>query len=352
MLCYAWNVLAIKNEIKVSLDNYDDAYNLLGRIFSYGIGKLIKSGFRRSYIQNEEELSTLRGKINIQKSINQLSPQRKKLVCNYDEYSTNDIFNQILNYTITLLIKNESIDKSLKKTLKKQKIFFDGIEEKEPSKTNRQKLIFNKNNVTYKLLICIAIMLYDNTSINEESGQEIFSDFFREEQMHRVFELFILNFYTIHLSNSSYKVHAPKINWNLEDSIDDDLDELFNVSSNIGDRRTDIVVENKIRKIQFIIDAKYYKEMLVPSYRNEDILTYRMSHLNQVRGYVLDSVFEGKKYGALIYPSIKPDKRFEVGELVRIKDSPILFKTINLNSDWKNIEADLLDFVYKVVKRD
>ena len=31
--------------------------------------------------------------------------------------------------------------------------------------------------MTYKLLISIAIMLYDNTSINEEDGKETFKDF-------------------------------------------------------------------------------------------------------------------------------------------------------------------------------
>ena len=61
MLCYAWNVLAIKNDIKVGSDDFDDAYNLLGRIFSYGLGKLIRSGFHRSYIENTEELATGRG---------------------------------------------------------------------------------------------------------------------------------------------------------------------------------------------------------------------------------------------------------------------------------------------------
>ena len=46
MLCYAWNVLAVKDDVrKVCGDDYDDAYNLLARIFSHGIDKLIRSGF-------------------------------------------------------------------------------------------------------------------------------------------------------------------------------------------------------------------------------------------------------------------------------------------------------------------
>ena len=174
MLCYAWNVLAVMDDVKVGSDDFDDAYNLLSRVFSYGIGKLIRSGFHRSYVETSEELSTLRGKISIQESINALSMQRKKLICSYDEYSTNDIFNQILKYTIDSLIKNPNVSSITKKELKKQDAFFSGIEAKAPTKENRQKLIFNRNNVTYKLLINIAVMLYDNTAVNEGDGQNTF----------------------------------------------------------------------------------------------------------------------------------------------------------------------------------
>ena len=34
MLCYAWNILSIKGEIEVGDDDFDDAYNLLARIFN------------------------------------------------------------------------------------------------------------------------------------------------------------------------------------------------------------------------------------------------------------------------------------------------------------------------------
>ena len=62
MLCYAWDVLDIKNDILVDEDDFNDAYDLLSRIFAYGVGKLIRSGFHKSYVDKQEELSTLKGK--------------------------------------------------------------------------------------------------------------------------------------------------------------------------------------------------------------------------------------------------------------------------------------------------
>lgn len=346
MLCYAWNVLSIMDDIKVADDDYEDAYDLLARVFSFGIGKLIRLGFHRSYIEETEELSTVRGKISVQESINSMSMQRKHLICIYDEYSKNDIFNQILNYTIDSILKNPEVSKETKATIKKQKVFFYGIDAKPPTKENRQKLLFNRNNVIYKLLIHISIMLYDGTGVNEEDGKNVFKDFFREEQMHRIFELFILNFYTAHLNRHIYKVHAPKITWKIEESADDIWGDVFDVDENPGDRRTDIVIENKEQGIQMIFDAKYYKKTFVSTYMGKEEERVRTGHLNQVRGYLLDSEYPGKKVGALLYPMVNDD--LSKGKVFPIQNTPILIKTINLQADWRGIEEDMLNFVNRI----
>lgn len=342
MLCYAWNVLSIKDEILVGLDDYNDAYNLLGRVFSYGISKLIRSGFHRSYIPQEDELHTLRGKINVQESINKQSSQRNKLVCNYDEYSTDDIFNQILNYTISALIKNPNVDKRIKHELKKQKMFFVGIDEIAPTKINRKRILFNRNNITYKLLISIAIMLYDNTSINEEDGKQVFKDFLREEHMQTVYEKFLLNFYAMHLNKSKYRVYAPKFTWLKSKDIEDKWDDIGDADDLMPELRTDIVIENKKDNIQFIIDAKYYKEAMVISHRSQS-KKFRRDHISQVFTYMANSPFEGKKRGALMYPTVVD----VLDAQSNTKVGYIFVRSINLNRDWREIEQDLLDFAKK-----
>jgi len=342
MLCYAWNVLEISHDIKVGEEDIDDSYNLLARVFTFGISKVIRSGFHRSYVEKEEELSTFRGKINIQQSINGMTMQQKKLVCNYDEYSTNDIFNQILKYTMDSIIYDNSVDKNTRRELKKLSVFFDGIDSKPPTKENRIKLVFNRNNATYRLLINVAVMLYEGKLPNEESTNKLFEDFFREEQMPKVFELFILNFYAMKLSKETYKVHAPKINWHFKDNAQVLLSDLFDEVVTEGeDRRTDIVVENKEKHYQIIMDAKYYQNMLVKAYMSEEENNIRTSHINQIRGYLTDSDFQGKKIGALIYPKVTA----AANQARPYDDFTIIIKTLNLADDWQNIEKDMLKLV-------
>lgn len=349
MLCYAWNVLSIKDTINVASEKLDYSYNLLGRIFSYGVGKLIRQGFYRSYIATEDELGVVRGKVLIQNTINKSSLIKKKVCCSFDEFTPNNLFNQIIKYTLNNLIKNTAIENSIKKDLKKQVTYFAQISESKPDKTNLQKLRFNKNNFIYKLLISLAAMLYNNTVVNENSGKTSFNDFYREEQMQKVYELFLLNFYALHLNKEKYRVHAPKIHWKIDETALEEWGKFFDIDTKITDRRTDIVIENREEKIQFIIDAKYYKDALVSAYQSQNVETYRTSHINQVRGYVLDSAFDGKKYGALIYPTVY-NNRLERGTLFPIAGAQIIMKTINLNQDWQKIESDLLEFAKKIVK--
>ena len=72
----------------------------------------------------------------------------------------------------------------------------------------------------------------------------------------------------------------------------------------------------------------------------------RTAHINQIRGYLLDSKYEGFKVGALIYPLVTSD--LARGCLFPLRDAPVIVKTINLNRDWIDIEKDLLDFIEKI----
>lgn len=349
MLCYAWNVLSIRDTVKLDEEKIDNVYNLLTRLLLFGVRKVLKQGFNKSYVAQEDALQTVRGKINMNETVKRRMQRDMVCVCSFDEFSTNNPFNQIVKYTMQSALKNQNVDETLKKELRSLLAFFRDIDGLEPSPSVVSRLTFNRNNQYYKMLINICIMIYKGTMVNEESGERTFKDFFREEQMQRVYELFILNFYAIHLDSSVYKVHAPKIKWQL-DTEETGWEEIFEIETNIGDRRTDIVIENKQQNYQLIIDAKYYKNMLVKKYHDESAKSYRTAHLNQVRGYILDSRFEGEKLGALMYPTVYNDE-YDKGKMLLIHDAPIIMKTLDLNRPWSEIEADLLSFVDRISQR-
>ena len=346
MLCYAWNVLSIKDTVKLEEEKIENVYNLLTRLLVFGVRKIVKQGFNRSYVEKEEPLQTVHGKICINETVKLRLKKEVKCVCTYDDFSKNNKFNQIVKFTMNGVLKNQIVDEKLKREIKELLFFFNGIDTLEPSKEIISRLNFNRNNQYYKMLIHVCVMIHEGTMADEKTGQKVFKDFFQGDQMQRVYEKFILNFYNINLDKVKYKVHAPKINWKL-DKEDSSWNDFFELEFDHGERRTDIVIENKNMKYQFIIDAKYYRDMLIEKYHNSESNTYRTAHLNQIRGYILDSDYEGRKFGALVYPTVYNDK-YDKGILAPIKDAYIILKTLDLNRDWKIIHDDLMTLVARI----
>lgn len=346
MLCYAWNVTDYSDDTVCGTEEFDNIYNLLARILVKEVSLLLKRGFYREYVEKTETTSHLKGQININDSVQQRTIKSMKMVCVYDEYSDNVLFNQIIKATLIDFLKYSNLAKELQYKIRNLLLNFNDISAINVQKKHFSMLRFHRNNTNYIVLMNVCRLFRYGLIADMNEGSNKFADFISEEQMQTVYEKFILNFYKMHLDKSIYKVHAPSIQWKLDDD-ESEWEGLFEEEKNPGNRRTDIVVENKEKSIQFILDAKYYKETLVKKYYNDDELTYRAAHLNQVRGYLLDSEFVGKKVGALVYPALNAD--LSIGKVIRITGTPIIIKTIDLNSNWKNIEADLLTFVHKVL---
>lgn len=346
MLSYAWNVVDYSSYKDLSDENFDNIYNLLASILLKEVNILLKRGFHHEYIEKEETTSKLHGQININASLNSQTMRSLKMVCNYDEYSSDVLFNQIIKATLLNFLKCPTLDKELQIQIRKVLLSFNDISLLNIEKKHFSMLKFDRNNMNYIVILNICRLFKFGLITTMNDGKNRFANFISEDQMQIVYEKFILNFYKKELDNSKYIVHSPSIQWQLNND-DNYYDDLFDIEENPGNRRTDIVIENREKNIQFIIDAKYYKETLVKKYYSEDELTYRTSHLNQVRGYLLDSEFKGKKIGALLYPTLNSE--LIKGKIIKL-DTPIIIKTIDLNTDWINIKEDMLNFIHKVFK--
>lgn len=87
----------------------------------------VKRGLGKEYIKISEPLSTVRGKICIGESVCEFCAGRQLLACEYDVYSENFLFNQILKSTAKLLLSSD-IKQERKQMLKKVYVFFEGVD--------------------------------------------------------------------------------------------------------------------------------------------------------------------------------------------------------------------------------
>jgi 5-methylcytosine-specific restriction enzyme subunit McrC len=145
--------------------------------------------------------------------------------------------------------------------------------------------------------------------------------------MNQLFEAFLRNFYSI--EQKEFKVRRENIKWQF--SSDDKPSLQF-----LPLMQTDITLESETSKI--IIDAKFYKETLKSNYGAEKVTS---ANLYQLFSYLINQRKEDTKTqtaaGILLYPTIETDYDLHFN----YQSHKIFIKTVNLNSNWQNIEARL-----------
>lgn len=75
----------------VAVESFDEMYDLLAAILARGIGIQLKQGLYREYINRQEELPVMRGKINMPETIKNRLVRKQLLTCDYDELSENNL---------------------------------------------------------------------------------------------------------------------------------------------------------------------------------------------------------------------------------------------------------------------
>lgn len=161
MLAYAFQVLRQKNYDNVAAEDFDNVQDLFAAILAKGVSQQLKQGLYREYITKNEDLSILRGKLDIYGTIKNQIQRKMFLSCEYDELSVNNIFNQILKTTITILIKDTGVKKLHKAELKKIVLFFNEVDEIGLSNIRWDSLIYQRNNQNYEMLMNVCYFVLD-----------------------------------------------------------------------------------------------------------------------------------------------------------------------------------------------
>ena len=181
MLSYAFQALNQETYEDVAVESFDEMYNLLAAILSKGIGLQLKQGLYREYISRQEELSVMRGKINMPGTIKNRLAHKRVLTCDFDELSENNLLNQILKTTVTLLLRNGKVQAKYKDDLKKKMLYFSNVEIIEPTGIKWSSIRFQRNNQTYRMLVSICQLIIEGMLITTDSGDYRLASFVDEQ---------------------------------------------------------------------------------------------------------------------------------------------------------------------------
>lgn len=339
MLAYAFKVLKQKNYEEIEAEDFENMQDLFAEILFKGISQQLKQGLHREYITRCDNLSTMRGKLDVNGAIKNEIQRKKLLSCEYDELSVNNIYNQILKTTVNLLLRERYVKKERKISLRKIIIFFDEVDEIDHNSIRWDMLIYHQNNKNYEMLMNICYFALTSIIQTTEKGNYKMIDF-SDEYMNTVYERFVLEYYKKHHSYMD-KIKSAEVAWNISADSDERMIQF------LPKMQTDIFLQYNDKVL--IIDTKYYAKTLQMQY---DKATLHSNNMYQIFTYVKnqDKNNTGNVSGLLLYAktseSITPDCSFMMGK------NRIGVKTLDLNKDFKMIEAQLDVILEKWITND
>jgi 5-methylcytosine-specific restriction enzyme subunit McrC len=240
----------------------------------------------------------------------------------------NNIFNQILKTTVSILVRDSGVKPSRKVDLKKVLLFFHDVDVIEPSMIRWDRLMYQQNNKNYEMLMNVCYFILDGMLQTTDKGNYKMVAF-SDEHMHRLYEKFVLEYYKRHHSYLS-EVKASQVKWNISKNTEESMIRFLPMM------QTDIFLRYADQIL--IIDTKYYGHTMQMQY---DKATLHSRNMYQIFTYVKnqDVANTGNVSGMLLYAkteeAITPDCSFVMG------GNKISVKTLNLNKEFKLIAAQL-----------
>lgn len=338
MLCYSFygEQLNEKEEAELGTEAFDNIYNLFSLLLCLILKKQVKKGLHREYVSTTDEIGTIKGRININQTINNNSLIKKKITCDFDEYNENCLLNKVIKTTLFYLIKSNKIGSETKDALKKLLNYFSKVGLIEIKSIKWDQIKFNRNNMSYKYVVDLCKLILNGLIVSDKSGKNKFKEFLDDTRISAIYESFI---------KAYFRKHYPELNARSKKLY------LTNkpLTSFIPMMKTDITLEYEDRML--IIDAKFYNKILRENYVNPRCKTVSSNNLYQILTYVdnQDPMKNGNVYGMLLYAQTIDEPSVSLSDI--LNQHKIIVKTLDMNEDWSDIKYRL-NLIAECFKQD
>lgn len=134
-------------------------------MFLEELTKLVQKGIKSDYVQKEENLKFLKGKLKISEQIKQNSVHKERFFVQYEEFNSDKIENRLIKTTLEYLYKKSKSNKNQQR-IREFLFVFDEIKISHNIKTDFEKIKLNRQMKDYEqvLLWCKTFLLENSFS--------------------------------------------------------------------------------------------------------------------------------------------------------------------------------------------
>lgn len=367
MLSYVFDYFQEDSYKKIQGEDFENVKDLFAALLIKDVSRQLKQGLYKDYVEKREILKTVRGKVIPYEtlSLRMRERERGKIVCEFDNLSENNIWNQILKTTLYFLARENEVSDERRRQIRKLLSFFEHIDILNPRQISWRKLQVTRGNQSYEVLMNLCYFVLDGLILNREDGSykmQILS----EDHMERLYEKFVLAYYRRHYGELD-EVRARQIRWKLDEEsggaeqklgkeeIEEERKKFLSKKERsleflqfLPVMKTDITLR-KGDKI-LIIDTKYYQNNLQEQYGRK---TIHSSNLYQIFAYVKNlAAQEGEKVevsGMLLYAKTEGENVPDCG--YKMSGNWIGVRTIDLGMEFEEIRGRLDEIVREWIVR-
>ncbi|XWK90481.1 MAG: restriction endonuclease [Phormidium sp.] len=222
----------------VNCESLEEFYNNLAHVLAQRILDRCRKGFYRAYLPKTGNLAYVRGRLDMRQTIQK--PWEVKLKCHYEEHTSDIAENQILAWTLFIILRSGLCKERVLPKLRQAYHALQGLVTLKPFKPEDcLGRNYHRLNEDYQPLHALCRFFLENTGPSHEKGDRTMLPFLID--MAKLYELFV----------------AEWLKENLPSHLFLKFQERINISSNITFIPDIILYEALTGKARYILDTKY-----------------------------------------------------------------------------------------------
>ena len=225
LFSYAWKHYRDGRQVDVGRVENPTAPNLFATVVTNGTRHLLRRGLDRGYVAVEEDLSCLRGRIEISETVKRNLQLTARAHCRFDEFLTDVPQNQILKWAMKTLSQVKDVDLDRRKELRMLIRNFDQVSDIRVDRQLFRGVRIHRNNRFYAFLMRVCELVHDSLLPESDREGTRFPDILNDtDRMGMVFEEFVRNYFDA--EQRTFAVKCDRIEWDAQFPVPEDKDRL------------------------------------------------------------------------------------------------------------------------------
>jgi 5-methylcytosine-specific restriction enzyme subunit McrC len=144
--------------------------DFIARAFLHEVGGVVRQGLHRLYARHEDQVTVVRGRLDVRKTTSLHSRARPRAHCEFDEFTNDTPENRVLLAALRALAQNEAVSQKWRAHARAMQPEFLGVAEVTPEAEGLVQLGSDPRTRHYQMALRLAALVLRATGFHERHG--------------------------------------------------------------------------------------------------------------------------------------------------------------------------------------